>query len=233
VAEARKAIAERLRQAVKDSRKSIRWLQRTLAAQHVKGSSYATVHAYLQGRTEPPQDFLRTVARVLNVRPEWLIAGEGAATQAALRVESWLDPWEEVGTAAGKRMQRTRELLLKQLPVFERLPRTVRHLLTDALVRYEAGTPGRHVTDERLAELARQLWALMARPLRTWGFRNDLDPERGELLLQSRDFADYGVAMLHALMLALPAPGTAGPITKTKRVSRRERRTGSPRRRGK
>ncbi len=195
----------------------------------MRGASYASVFGYLKGRTEPGQDFLHAAARVLNVRPEWLIAGEVAATQAALRVESWLDPWEEIGTAAGKRMQRTRELLLKQLPVFERLPRTGRHLLTDALVRYEAGTPGRHVTDERLAELARQLWALVARPLRTWGFRHDLDPERGELLLQSREFADYGVAMLHALMLALPAPGMASPIAKTKHVSRRGRRTDSPR----
>lgn len=218
---ARVQVAQRFKQALQDSRKSIRWLHRTLKNDGVRGASYASVHSYLKARTEPPLDFLTAAAKALGVRPEWLIAGEGAPTRAALNIESWVDPWEEIGTRRGLLTRRIREQLLVWVPMFERLPRTVRHLFVEAVIRFvEASSTPEKMTDVQIAQLAGDLWLFVERPLKAWGFRHELDPGHERFNLNERAFADYAVAMLHALMLAIPGPRRGDAIGRhTKRAS--------------
>lgn len=197
----------RLKQALREQGKSVRWLQRTLADQKVRGSSYRSVYNYLQGQTPPPVGFLRATADALKVRAAWLITGDGAPTEAAVRIETLIEPWEEMGTATGKRLQKARELLLKSIPRFEGLPRVVRAAFEDALVRYVEGGQTGNVTDQQLAKFAARLWELLRRPFRVRGFRRDLDPEK-QSQYRNPAFTDYAVAMLHALTLAMQHPGS-------------------------
>ena len=70
-----KTIAERLTEARESAGRSIRSLQQELHAAGVSGSSYANVHAYLSGRTQPPVEFIDAAAKALCHNPEWLAFG--------------------------------------------------------------------------------------------------------------------------------------------------------------
>ena len=69
-------IGGRLKKATKRRRRSIRSFQRALHADGIRGSSYANVHAYFGGTTQPPVEFLTAAAAELGVRPAWLAFGE-------------------------------------------------------------------------------------------------------------------------------------------------------------
>jgi hypothetical protein len=47
----------------------------------VPATSYPAIHRYLKDKkTQPPSDFVAAAARILRVRPEWLLLGEGPRT---------------------------------------------------------------------------------------------------------------------------------------------------------
>ena len=137
-------------------------------------------------------------------------------------ISSWTEPtlvkagtfYPKEAKSAEERLRKARELLLKNIPQFEGLPRVVRAAFEDALVRYvEQIAP--NVADAQLAKLAGTLWGLMRQPLRVRGFRRDLDPATHSQY-RSPEFTDYAVAMLHALTLAMPKPGSFTVTTKPK-----------------
>ncbi len=45
-------------------------------APNARGTSYASVYEYVDGRTDPPLSFLAVAAKVLNLRPAWLAFGD-------------------------------------------------------------------------------------------------------------------------------------------------------------
>jgi hypothetical protein len=60
----------------------------------VPGSSYANVHAYFGGKTQPTVEFLQAAAGALAVRPAWLAFGEDEPTaveQALVKMGGALD----------------------------------------------------------------------------------------------------------------------------------------------
>jgi transcriptional regulator with XRE-family HTH domain len=59
----------------------MRSLHLELHAEKVRGSSYASVHGYLNGRAEPPLEFLLAAAGALDVSPSWLVQAVGQPTQ--------------------------------------------------------------------------------------------------------------------------------------------------------
>ncbi len=75
-------VDDRLRSALELRGRSIRGFQHEMHERGVPGSAYASVYAYVHGRTTPPLDFLEAAADVLGVRRAWLLAGEGAPTEA-------------------------------------------------------------------------------------------------------------------------------------------------------
>ena len=74
------SIADRLKEAIKLANRSIRSVQRELHKAGVPGSSYANVHAYFSGKTQPSVGFLREAATALRVNPEWLAFERGHRT---------------------------------------------------------------------------------------------------------------------------------------------------------
>ena len=59
------------------------------------------------------------------------------------------------------------------------------------------------ISEDEILELAADLRWLLFLPLAVWGFDHEPDYET---------FSNYGVAMLHALMLLMPASGRGDPI---------------------
>ena len=76
-----KGVAGRLRRALSLRDRSMRSLHLELHADGVRGSSYASVHGYLNGRADPPLEFLLATADALNVSPAWLVQGSGQPTR--------------------------------------------------------------------------------------------------------------------------------------------------------
>jgi transcriptional regulator with XRE-family HTH domain len=58
----------------------MRSLHLELHEEGVRGSSYASVHGYLNGRADPPLEFLLSTADALDVSPAWLIQASGQPT---------------------------------------------------------------------------------------------------------------------------------------------------------
>jgi hypothetical protein len=74
-------IADRLTEARKRRKRSIRSVQQELDEAGVSGSSYPNVHGLFSGKTTPGTDFIEAVARVLDHRPAWLAFGSGEPTK--------------------------------------------------------------------------------------------------------------------------------------------------------
>ena len=78
-------VSVRLKDALDRKGENIAWLQKAIEGKSDRGKSYASVHAYVTGhtskdeplRTEPPLEFLRAAASVLEVPEAWLITGYG------------------------------------------------------------------------------------------------------------------------------------------------------------
>lgn len=87
----RMEIHDRLKSAIYDhwqpasGRPSLRNFHRTLAAAHSDDpgttTSYSAIQKYVAGETEPSISFLEAAASILQVRPVWLMAGEGSPTK--------------------------------------------------------------------------------------------------------------------------------------------------------
>lgn len=90
-------IRERLKGKVDELFESTRQFQIALeeaAAPGTKGTSYASVYDYVEGRAKgaPPIEFLNAAAKVLNVRPAWLAFGDEPESPTAAAAERSDDP---------------------------------------------------------------------------------------------------------------------------------------------
>lgn len=190
-------IGERLRSAIEAWRDgSIRDFQREMARSGARGSSYATIHSYLADRTRPSEEFLRAAAELLGVRFEWLRDGAGAPAERE----------QEILTAAISGLTgewkidpgRFAEVMRKILGPTTMTPAALAAYF-EGLHRYLGQAPVSETFSGAQMELfAHHLWRLVTHPLEAWGFRKDLD---------GREWTDYVTAMMHALMLAMPARG--------------------------
>jgi transcriptional regulator with XRE-family HTH domain len=79
-------MGERLRYAIEQwETGSVRAFHRAMRDSGVRGSSYPTIHGYLQDRTKPTLEFLEAAAGVLGVRLDWLRSGEGPLSDGGPR----------------------------------------------------------------------------------------------------------------------------------------------------
>lgn len=146
----------------------------------------------------PRADYVAAVkAAFPEIRLAWLLTGEGEPSAVGQRVLETAGPDGPTGDPAslGGRV-------LAAHPDLALLSPEASALFLGALTRYAMAEPGMALDEGRILELAADLRWLLLLPPALWGFRHDPDYER---------FSDYSVAMLHAVMLALPGPGEGDP----------------------
>jgi hypothetical protein len=196
-------VAGRLQKATEDSRRSIRSLQQELHTQGVRGSSYASVHSYFKGPTEPPLHFLRSAAKALGVREAWLATGEGEQTETAQQIAEATSGREVSPNEAEARAHLAR-LLERAFPEYKDFPPSVSEAVKDAWMCYAAGVPsGRVLSARDLANFLADIRQFLMAPAWNWGLRHDLN---------DREFAVYALGMLSAIIGVMPAPGAGDSL---------------------
>lgn len=143
-------------------------------------------------RPGPRVEFLTALkAAYPEVRLDWVIFGDGQPTDVGELLASPEGLDEAGGGGFGARV-------LERYPDIELLPPEGSALFMAALTRLAMGEPDKALDEDLLLELAGDLRWLLFFPARLWGFLHDPPYEV---------FADYSVAMLHALMQLMPPPG--------------------------
>ena len=181
----------RLFEELKERGISVRDFHARIKKSGVRGSAYSSVWSYLQGRVEPAAEFLREAATILDLREAYLSRGDLPKTRQEERTE-----------ALREREKRLKERGPGALIVDEGLesvdwgvgPRALFH---DTWRRYVAGAKG-DLSDTVLLQMGALLMTFVDLPRKVWGFSHDLSGQQAD---------DFRVAMLHALMLALPTAG--------------------------
>lgn len=167
---------------------SVSAFQEALHKKSVPGSGYSTVFGYLKGRVEPAPEFVRAAAAQLGIRYEWLTTGDGEETEAEQTVtkkEAIADPFGDYG-------------ILGDL-VLMGWSSGARALFHDAWRRYVAGVrTDKEIPQVTVTVLGLMILKLVLLPSELWGFKHRLS---------EREEADFHIAMLRALMLAMPEAG--------------------------
>ncbi len=165
------------------------------------------------GRGGPRSDFILALKRAFpELRLDWLVCGEGEATEIAQRLaapgglEGEAPQTDAGGPDGGSSSFATR--ILGRYPDLELLAPEASALFMGALTRYAMGEPRMELDEAHLLELAGDLRWLLLLPLQLWGFSRS--PEYDEL-------SDYAVAHLHALMQLMPPTGKGDRIRKYER----------------
>jgi transcriptional regulator with XRE-family HTH domain len=186
-------VGERLSEALEDRGWTAMDLERALP--DVKGSSNEQIRRYTRGGSDPNLEFLETASEALGVSRAWLWPGIGAkrAGAASLGERSLYD----VVSAETEEQRQTFDATLSKLRGFQDLTPLVKALFQNALARWIG--PPRQKTFEECEDRTVQLWGLLLAPLEKLGTRGELAAEPSH-----RRETDYLVAMLHALMLAMP-----------------------------
>jgi hypothetical protein len=167
-------------------------------------------------RAGPRAEFVAGLKRACpELRLAWLLLGEGEPTELGqtLAREGGLEGDEsnaETASAAGGESGAASAVslttrILARYPDLELLAPEASALFTAALTRYAMGEPGMEIDEEQLLKLAGDLRWLLWLPVSTWGFDHEPGYER---------FSAYCVAMLQALMLAMPSSGRGDPIAR-------------------
>ncbi len=176
-------IASRLRLQLDRNNRSISWLAREIDALGLRGGSYGSVRSYVNGaaKAAPPLEFLNAAAKLLGVRPAWLISGHGEATEELekLRMAGALDPtfrftWGGVPRASQSIFGDLLDALI--LASDEPVPMTQQLGLTD------------------------QIRELLKAPFGQWGFPADMAAVPPAVL------AGYTTSVLNALRLVVAEP---------------------------
>jgi transcriptional regulator with XRE-family HTH domain len=180
-------VALRLQRALSLRERSIRSLHLELHAEGVRGSSYASVHGYLNGRANPPLEFLLASAEALGIDPRWLIEGVGqptdtyAAGDEAISDAGEATAWtavQELGHEAdwAELRQRVKQALQEEFIFFGELPplaaaavwRTWERLAAEAAHQAEwirgDGADGRAESTERALTVARDVGLCLMAP---------------------------------------------------------------------
>lgn len=219
-------VAGRLKRALALQDRSIRSLHLQLHADRVRGSSYASVHGYLNGRADPPLEFLLATAEALDVNPAWLIQAIGQPTRAhAAGDEATADAGEAAAWTAVQELgqeadwaelrQQVKQALQEEFIFFGDLPplaaaavwRTWERLAADEVHR-EEWIRGRHesggdTTDRSLA-VARDIGLCLMAPLSVLDVR-PADLRRWQI-------ESYVLGVCSALTSLVPDPNTTEPI---------------------
>lgn len=200
-------IADRLREALRLRGRTPNWLQRQLTQQGVPGSSGASVSRYVRGGSTPPVDFLRAAARMLDVFEPWLISGYGHPDQRLS------DPAPNQGRegAPHVRTEDGQDLAQRITDRFYRFPELqegTRLAVLELLDRCSRGTPEQADSPE----LARQLGAALAAPLRALNLDDPSSPPTDRL-------DRYVLAACAAVSWLVPEPAPRGPARKRRATS--------------
>jgi len=193
-------VGDRLRDAIKWRGWSIRRFQRELERvckkREIRGCSYPTIHRYLKNENEPSVEFLRSAARLLQVREEWLITGIGERTT----------PEEIVTyqpTVSVTLLEHATRKLRMAGPVVE-------PVLLELLRRLLASCPDVSESDPGyVARLGGSIQELVLEPLRRFDPHFAKGKDR-----TGEQHVDYLLAMLHALMFAVPGRREGQPFEK-------------------
>ena len=173
-------VAARLRRAIEDywptDRPSVWQFQKVMdrfPELRGRGTSYASIRRYLAGEAEPSITFLERAAEVTRVRPEWLIAGQGGATEGETAAMAGVSEASEnvaegVSLRPGIR-RRAQEVLSEEFIAFDRLPplaqghiwRTYQRLLTPMTFR-ETHEEAATAAEELAVPVARRLGQALA-----------------------------------------------------------------------
>jgi hypothetical protein len=176
--------AARLKKALDDNGRTIRWLSLQLAG--VRGSAYASVYRYVTDPdVTPPLEFLVAAADALDRSLSWLLYGR----------ESFSRTLHDVAGAVTDEQRADFDARMTKLPDLQ--TETTRLLFQNAAARWCQDRGSYEERADKVAKLAQML----AGPLDEFGTRAELekDGRRGE--------TDYIIAQLNALMLAMPKRG--------------------------
>ena len=218
-------VAARLKRALGLRDRSMRSLHLELHADKIRGSSYASVHGYLNGRADPPLEFLLATAEALDVNPAWLVqavgqptlthAAGGEATADAGEAAAWTAV-QELGQEAdwAELRQRVKQALQEEFIFFADLPplaaaavwRTWERLTADEAHREEwirgAHASGRDSTDRSLA-VARDIGLCLMAPFSVLDVR-PADLRRWQI-------ESYVLGVCSALASLVPDPNATEP----------------------
>lgn len=151
------------------SGRDIQWLQKELEERGAPNSTYSSVYRYVKGSVEPPLDWLRTAADVLEVRAPWLAFAQGQPTEG---VEEGM---KKIGGELAKLGTRMRTLVRGGLGAQE-VPINALGAVNDLTLEYLVAVErGREAPGEGLQEVAKAI----AAPIRS--LRHDpasLDPSK-------------------------------------------------------
>lgn len=205
-------VGERLRQAVeRHPELSIRKFQERMDEHaDVEGTSYATVHGYLSGKTTPGLEFLEVAAEELGVSRRWLVLGEGAPSGVEDALEGTSGGREGIEEARDLTQEGVlRERLIEQLETVRRLPRPTQHLFIELVRAYAEACPDFPVQDEAAyVQVADRIDGLVHLPLALDGFRKvPRKAAKGEGHLKHGEWATFVALQLAALLSAVQPPG--------------------------
>lgn len=220
-------VAGRLRRALELRDRSMRSLHLELQADKVRGSSYASVHGYLNGRAYPPLEFLLAAAEALEVDPGWLVqavghptatyaAGDEAAGDAG-EAAAWTAV-QELGQEAdwAELRQRVKQALQEEFIFFNDLPplaaaaiwRAWERLSADEAHRQEwirgAESPDGGDSTARSLAVARDIGLCLMAPLSV------LDVRPAEL--RRWQIENYVLGICAALSSLVPDPNATEPV---------------------
>ncbi len=178
------SVSTRLRRALGHADMTIRRLQMAIP-ESVKGHSYASVHSYVKRDVDPPLEFLRAAAKVLDVRESWLVSGQGEMTETEERAREGWSP-------------ELQAKITEELKFFTEGPEVVQSMFWEVVRRWAAHA-ARHrgdLGDEEILAVVRQL--------NTWAFG---PPELGLMIPMSEQrLTEYRIALLGALMTLYGEP---------------------------
>jgi hypothetical protein len=181
-------------------------------------SNYEQVSSDGVQRGGPRASFVGAMKRAFpELRLAWLLLGQGEPTRMAQQLTGQ-GGLEGTGDEAGGEDSLTGRVL-RRYPDLDLLSPEASALFAAALARYAMGEPDMHLTEEHLIELAGDLRWLLLLPTTGWGFEHEPDYDR---------FSAYCVAMLHALMQAMPGSGQGDPVADYQGSGVRALREGRP-----
>lgn len=186
---------------------TLRDFWRVLTADGACQVSYEAVRNYHLNR-EAPAQYLAQVARVFGARLEWLVTGEGERFRAESEIRGALAAASPVSSS--RFQSGLHAALREEFPELDALPQLVVNAFFETLIRFAGAAAEARLSTHDLARLGGDIGRLLLHPQDAWGFFPDLSDRR---------FTDYALALLHAVMIAVPEQG-AGELLAERFVER-------------